>query len=186
MSYKPGAALLAAGLLTLSVGQEKPASKSAASILQTKCIACHGATRMSDLDLRTSEAILKGGKRGPAVVPGKADASLLFKAVKREGDVHMPPGKNPLAPAEVAVLRDWINAGARIEPAKTDAAPNWWSFRKAVRPTVPTVKGAVANPIDAFILAKLEQKGLQPSPMSSLPSSHGSSPSGVPSLHTVT
>lgn len=115
---------------------------------------------MSDLDLRTSSGILKGGKRGPAIVPGDADASLLFKAVKREGDLHMPPGKISLTPKEVAVLRDWINSGARVEmPAKSDAAPVWWSFRKPVRPTPPRKAN---NPIDAFILAKLEEKGLRP------------------------
>ena len=76
---------------------------------------------MSDLDLRERETILKGGKRGPAVVPGNAEESLLYKAVKREGDLQMPPGKTALTAAKVSVLRDWINAGAKrgIDAART-------------------------------------------------------------------
>jgi cytochrome c553 len=171
MPYTAGQAgpvLLVAGFLTFASGQPTPApaGKDAVSILQTKCVACHGATRMSDLDLRTPAGMLKGGKRGPAVVPGKADESLLLKAVKREGELQMPPGKNPLAPAEVAVLREWINRGARMEAPPAQAAPSWWSFRKPVRPALPAVKNAaaIANPIDAFILAKLEQQGLRAAP----------------------
>src|SRR5687767_12143371 len=93
--------LLFAGVLALVSGQSNTVEKQAAAILQTKCVACHGAARMSDLDLREPAAILKGGKRGPAIVPGKADQSLLYKAVKREGDLQMPPGKSALTAAEV-------------------------------------------------------------------------------------
>ena len=142
------------------MGWSQPVGKDASSIVQAKCIACHGATRMSDLDLRTSASMLKGGKRGPAVVPGDAEASLLYKAVKRDGELQMPPGKAPLTAAELAVIREWINAGARVEARKDTSVSTWWSFRKPVRPSVPAVKNAAANPIDAFVLAKLEEKGL--------------------------
>ena len=73
-----------------------------------------------DLDLRESSTTLKGGERGPAIVPGKADESLLYKAVKRDGELQMPPGKTALTAAEVATLRDWINAGARFERGTED------------------------------------------------------------------
>src|SRR5262249_18247758 len=117
------------------------------------------------LDLRDRASILKGGKRGPALVPGQADESLLYKAVKREGDVQMPPGKVALSAAEVNTLRDWINSGAKWDAAPATAAPTWWSFKKPVRPAVPAVKnaGGVRNPIDAFILAKVGEKGLKTS-----------------------
>ena len=120
---------------------------------------------MSDLDLRQPETILKGGKRGPAIVPGKAEQSLLYKAVKRDGDLQMPPGKVALTPSEVETLRAWINAGAKLESSPV-SQPSWWSFRKPVRPPLPAVKNAswVRNPIDAFILAKLDQQGLTPAP----------------------
>jgi hypothetical protein len=161
--------LLFAGFVAVMAGQSTSVEKNARTILEAKCVSCHGNVRMSDLDLRDPQTILKGGKRGPAVVPGNADASLLYKAVRREGDVQMPPGKMALTASEVKTLRDWINAGARWEStaaAKAADAPSWWSFRKPVRPPVPAVKDAsrVRNPIDAFILAKLDQKGLRPAP----------------------
>lgn len=163
-----GLVLLFGGFQALSFGQSGPVEKAAKAVLEAKCVACHGDTRMSDLDLRELGAILKGGKRGPAVVPGNAEASLLYNAVKREGEIKMPPGKTPLTNAEVAIVRDWINAGARWESATKTAvaSPSWWSFRKPVRPPVPDVKNAswVRNPIDAFVLAKLEQNGLRPAP----------------------
>src|SRR5260370_28382250 len=121
---------------------------------------------MSDLDLRQTATILKGGKRGPAVTPGNADASLLYQAVRGDGELKMPPGKTPLAPQEVRLLRDWINAGARAPSANATAAHGSWSFRRPERPPVPTVNNPawIRNPVDAFVLAKLDQRGLHPAP----------------------
>jgi len=125
---------------------------------------------MSGLDLRSREAILKGGKRGPAIVPGQPDQSLLMKAILREGDLKMPPGKQGLSTNEIAAVREWIAKGASSEVTREltrkKVEPSWWAFKKPVRPSVPAVKNsaAVANPIDAFILTKLEEKGLTPSP----------------------
>ena len=117
-----GSVVLAITLPAWAVGQSVSTGADAATILQAKCLTCHGAARMSDLDLRTTEAMLKGGKRAPAVTPGNAAASLLYRAVRREGDLQMPPGKIPLTSAEIGVLRDWIDAGARMAPARGDAA----------------------------------------------------------------
>ena len=164
--FRIGPAVCVGGLLVL-FAQSDPTEKPARAILETKCAACHGPARMSDLDLRERDTILKGGKRGPAIVPGKADESLLYKAVRREGDVQMPPGKSALTAAEVNAIRDWINAGAKwTSTAPKTAAATWWSFKKPVRPAVPAVKDAarVRNPIDAFILAKLEEKKLHLAP----------------------
>jgi len=167
-----GPVLLFGAALVLVSGQSVPIEKSAKSVLEAKCLACHGAARISDLDLRERATILKGGKRGPAVVPGNAEESLLYKAVRREGELQMPLGKAPLTADEISALRDWINAGARLDatPA-TDPAPSWWSFRKPVRPALPAVKNAarVRNPIDTFILAKIEQNGLRPAPEADRP-----------------
>src|SRR5688500_10396295 len=135
-----GPILLLASLLAFVFAQSTPVERSAKAILEAKCLTCHGDARMSDLDLRDRATILKGGKRGPALVPGKAEESLLYKAVRRDGDLQMPPGKTPLTAAEVNVLRDWINAGAKWDAPITAAAPTWWSFKKPVRPAVPTVK----------------------------------------------
>src|SRR5262249_55185255 len=91
-----------AGVLAVSFAQSDPAEKSARSILDTKCAGCHGPAQMSGLDVRDRTTILKGGKRGPAIVPGNAEQSLLFKAIRRDGDLQMPPGKSALTAAEVA------------------------------------------------------------------------------------
>src|ERR1051326_8473366 len=74
----------------------------------------------------------------------------------------MPPGPTALSADEVNAIRDWINSGARWDG---NAQP-WWSFRRPALPKVPTVKDTarVRNPIDAFILAKLEAQNLRPAP----------------------
>jgi len=144
-------------------------AQTAQSILDSKCLACHGAARMSDLDMRDHTALLKGGKRGPAVVPGNAMASLLYQAVERSGELKMPPGAGALTRAEVAVIRNWIDAGAKWEAKPAGAVKVWWSFRKPVRPKVPEVKDPEwsTNPIDAFVFAKLKEKGIAAAPEAS-------------------
>ena len=146
------------------------AGEAAVALLQTKCAACHGASSMGGLDVRQRETILKGGSRGPAIQPGKPEESLLYQAAAHQGDLKMPPGsKSPLPAEELDVLKNWIRQGAAwptAPSASARSAPTWWSFKPLRRPPVPQVKNAtwVANPIDAFILEKLEQKGLQPAP----------------------
>ena len=140
-------------------------ARDAVSLLESKCLACHGTAQMSGLDLRQRETLLKGGTRGSAIKPGDAEGSLLYQAAAHQGELKMPPGQEPLPTNELAVLKQWIEAGApwpkegvqRVESA-------WWSFREVQRPKVPRPKRGklVRNPIDAFILAKLEEKGLKP------------------------
>src|SRR4051812_10967318 len=158
--------LSVAGLAAIAVAQQDPAEKAARTVLDTKCAACHGPAKMSDLDVRDRATLLKGGKRGPAIVPGKADDSLLYKAVRREGELQMPPGKTPLTAAEIDSIRTWINSGGKWAGGSKAAGPPWWSFKKPVKPPVPTVADAarVRNPIDSFILAKLEEKKLKLAP----------------------
>jgi cytochrome c553 len=163
-----GPVLFLESQLATMFAQSDPSEKAARTILATKCILCHGPTSTSDLDVRDRVSLLKGGKRGPAIVPGKAEESLLYKAVRRDGELKMPPGKTALTEAEVNAIRAWINEGAKwtSDASATDAAPSWWSFQKLVRHSVPTAKDAARarSPIDAFILAKLEQKGLRLAP----------------------
>ena len=135
-----GTGLLLGSLLAFAFGQSNSVEKSAKAILEANCLTCHGDLRTSDLDLRELATILKGGKRGPAVVPGNAEASILYKAVTRQGELKMPPGKAPLAESEIRTLRDWIDAGARWESTPATAAASWWSFRKPMPPPVPAVK----------------------------------------------
>jgi hypothetical protein len=140
----------------------------ARKILADNCEACHGPARMSDLDLRQIGTILQGGKRGAAIVPGHSADSLLYRAVAQTGDLKMPPGKAALSAADVEAIRQWIDAGARwpADAAGTRREPSWWAFRTPRPPDPPRVKNAawVRTPVDAFVLQKLEEKGLKPAP----------------------
>ena len=122
---------------------------------------------MGGLDLRQRSTALEGGARGPALVPGNPEASLLYKAVLQTGEVKMPMGRPKLSAEDLATLREWIKQGAPWEAsASQSVASTWWSFKKPVRPAVPAVKNSswVRTPIDAFVLAELEKKGLKPAP----------------------
>src|SRR5437879_4432987 len=99
----------------------------AISIIQKQCLACHGAAHMGGLDLRQREAAVHGGSRGPALAPGKADESLLLKAVTRTGDLKMPPGKQVLSADEIETIRRWIDRGAPWDATANQAVePSWW------------------------------------------------------------
>lgn len=118
----------------------------ARAIIDAKCAGCHGAAQMSGLDLRTREGLLKGGKRGSAL-------GLIVKAVQRDGELQMPPGKQGLQLGEIAVIREWIDAGAPYAAQSKQPEPAWWSFKRIVRP-------AGAHSIDEFINARLAEKKL--------------------------
>ncbi len=161
----------AAGVLFAFALPVWSADARAREILQHRCWGCHGVAQMSGLDLRSRQAMLKGGSRGPAIVPGDPDHSILCEAIGRRGELKMPPGKEALSPGEVEVIRLWVKAGAAWEAEVTgrsdqEEEPSWWSFRRPKRPPIPAGRkaGWVHNPIDAFILQKLEQNGLAPAP----------------------
>ncbi len=131
----------------------------------TRCVACHsGPTPTGSLDLTSRESALKGGQSGPALIPGRATESLLYKMVSSQ---KMPPG-DPLPASEIEALREWINAGApwgdNLGPRR--AGLDWWAFERLARSPVPEVnnKSWGTSPLDRFILAKLETQGLAPVP----------------------
>lgn len=148
-------------------------------IFQMRCTVCHGKRKQEGgLDLRTQASRLKGGKSGPALVPGKPEESLLMKKVLSG---EMPPPKmlyeyavRPPSSSEVDVLRHWIEAGAPAsanasavaqegkDPLVSDEDRKFWSFQPPKRPAVPKVQSqeSVRTPVDAFLLQKLEAKGL--------------------------
>ena len=146
-------------------------------IFQMRCVVCHGKRKQEGgLDLRTQASRLKGGKSGPAIVAGKPEASPVYQKI---ASGQMPPPKmlveyvvRPPTTQEVETIRKWIAAGAppaRTQPVETaadrmvtDKDRQFWSFQPPVRPAVPTPQHAseVRNPIDAFLLRKLEAKGL--------------------------
>ncbi len=133
-------------------------------ILTDHCFACHGPdekTRKSGLRLDVRDDALKGGKSdGPAIVPGKPEASaLIVRLTTREADEVMPPAKekHPVKPADVEKLRRWIAEGAPYA--------RHWAFEPPVPPPVPAV-GAKSpmTPVDAFLAARMAKEGLKFSP----------------------
>ena len=156
--------LFSASALT-AFPQQPETSQAARLVLQKNCISCHGAAQMSELDLRTRDALLHGGTRGAAIVPGNAAASLLYQVVLQTGDVKMPMGRERLSPEDVKTLETWINEGAHWRAnSEPGSEPEWWAFRKPRRPAVPQVRNGewTKASIDAFILRRLEEKGLTP------------------------
>lgn len=147
--------------------------------LSVKCLLCHGRRRQEGgLDLRTRESALKGGVSGPAIDPGNPGSSLMIKRIVAE---EMPPEKDqarlsyrPVTSGELEKLRQWISEGApwdddspeAVDPATdalvTDEDRSFWAFRPPKRPAQPSVRSAdrVRQPIDAFLLQELENKGL--------------------------
>ena len=137
-------------------------------ILATRCQACHNdELETSDLSLASREAALEGGTRGVAVVPGYPEDSLLIVAVEGSGVLQMPP-TGPLSDEEVDALRTWIRGGAAWGQAAEEpaAAASLWSLQPVRRVEPPTVADPerVRNQIDNFVLAKLDEAGLEPSP----------------------
>src|SRR6185369_5221640 len=144
------AAALTIACISLSAAASADPELTGQAVLEQNCSGCHTqASPMGGLDLRTRESALRGGRRGPALVPGQAAKSLIFQAVAGSGELKMPPGKK--LPAEaVAALREWIDAGA---PWQQDA----WAFQ-------PLLKSAGLASVDEFISQKLRDAGLQPAP----------------------
>jgi len=145
-------------------------------IFHERCYMCHGPSQqMNGLRLDQKEAALKGGYSGPVIIPGDSSASHLIERLTsgKEG-FRMPPVGEPLPDEQIAALKAWIDAGAvwpeeaaPQEPAqKAEEKPLHWSFQPVERPQPPEVDNQawVRNPIDRFILARLESEGIQPSP----------------------
>ena len=136
-----------------------------APVLKRDCQGCHGSQQaLSKLNLESRAAMLRGGQRGPAVAPGNANASLLYQAIAANGALAMPPGgaEKRLPPEVAAAFKRWIDGGAPWEPS-TSAGGNWGKFKEedlwAFR---PLRKMFEPSSIDAFILARLSAKGVQP------------------------
>lgn len=141
-------------------------------LLSRRCFKCHGPEKQeSNFRLDDRAAALRGGDLGePAIVPGKSEESFLLKAVAGLApDTKMPPEGERLTAAEIGVLRAWIEQGAKwsAKDGEVDSKPvsTHWSFQPLTKDQPPiTTDQWVASHIDAFILAKLKEKGLTPSP----------------------
>ncbi|MEK6238164.1 MAG: DUF1553 domain-containing protein [Planctomycetales bacterium] len=162
--------IFAAILFSVPVLGQQPTKKidfnrDVRSVLSNRCFKCHGpdeTNREAELRLDTSEGVFapaESGKR--AVVPGKPDASeLLNRLTAADPDERMPPADSgdPLSPGEIQVMRDWIAQGAPFA--------RHWSYNKPTRPAVPDAGDSSwpRNDIDRFLLHRLRQEGLRPSP----------------------
>lgn len=150
-------------------------------VLVENCYKCHsqGAEKVKGgLLLDSREASLKGGNTGPAVVPGDVEKSLLIQAVRyKDKDLQMPPNERKLPDSQIADLEQWIRMGAPDPRKPTDAphdykldlakAKKHWAFQPIRKPSVPRPNDSqnwARSDLDRFILAKLQEKGLTPSP----------------------
>jgi mono/diheme cytochrome c family protein len=181
--------LLAPGPATVPAAEPKPTAeaveffeKAVRPVLVNRCVECHGPDKhKGGLRLDSRAAALSGGDSGPAVVPGKPEASRLITAVHYADDLKMPP-KGKLDGEQIAALTTWIKQGApwpdiaAVQPRTvttergmtvTAQDREFWSFRPIADPPVPDIakaKSQISNPVDPFILARLQSAGLSPSP----------------------
>ncbi|MCC6232675.1 MAG: PSD1 domain-containing protein [Verrucomicrobiales bacterium] len=167
-------ALVLVTLATLGVpltapGQTSPAppvdfARDVEPLLVKRCSECHGPdAQKGGLRLDSRAAALKGGKSGsPALQVGKsAESELIQRLTTSDPDELMPPKGGPLTPAEIDLLRRWIDAGAQWPEVATTAH---WAFRPVATPAIPQVKRTdwPKDDLDRFILARLEKEKLSP------------------------
>jgi hypothetical protein len=147
-------------------------------ILANNCFGCHTNSQLGDLRLDTLDGMKKGGKHGPAIIPGNPDKSLLITAVRQTDPALKMPYGGKLKPSEVADLEAWVKAGAPWPASTASAATsskdgkyvitperrNFWSFLPLKNLSIPEVKDTKwpKSPIDHFILAALEKEGIKP------------------------
>jgi mono/diheme cytochrome c family protein len=145
-------------------------------VLAANCYDCHTEEQLGGLRLDSRDAMLKGGKRGPAIMPGDPERSLLIAAVRQAGDLKMPKGGR-LKPEEIDALASWIRAGAKWPAAVATAAAAkpagyvikpeqraFWAFQPLAKSVVPQVARGEwpKTDIDRFVLARLEKDRMAP------------------------
>ena len=158
------------GELPPAVDRKVDFEKEVRPLLSSRCFKCHSSKKQKgglQLDLRATA--LKGGDSGAAIEPGKSAESRLVLMVAGKAKKRMPPSGKPLLPEQVGVLRAWIDQGATWpeDPAGSSRIESdHWSLQPVKKPAAPKVtnKDWVKNPIDAFVLEKLQEKELQPRP----------------------
>ena len=165
--------LLIASAAWAPAAEEKPLTyeRDIRPIFRAHCFDCHGATKekKGKLDLRLQRFLVRGGETGPAIVPGKPAESFLLQRL-RAGE--MPPGDTRVPAEQIAILERWISQGAPTARPEPETIPDglgitseeraYWAFQPITKPAEPSVKDAnrVRNPIDAFLLSRLQEKQL--------------------------
>jgi len=149
-------------------------------LLIEKCVDCHGEDdAQSDLQLDTLAGMQAGGVSGPAFVAGEPDESLIISAIAYKDEALRMPPDGKLSDEKIELLKEWVKRGAphpdgsgeskgKVRRGKIDIAKarQYWSLKPIARPAVPVVTRSdwAGEPIDAFILAAMESKGLTPAP----------------------
>jgi hypothetical protein len=173
------------GGVTPANAQAPPSfSKDIQPILEQNCINCHGASMQSSrLNLSTLNDALRGGARGSAIVPGRADDSRLYRMIAGLDKPSMPLGGSKLSETQIASIRNWIDQGAHWDtgaavtaktqpaafssPEKNELPPgarDYWAFKLPVQAPLPAVTRAFSNPIDRFLEKVREEKNLKVAP----------------------
>jgi mono/diheme cytochrome c family protein len=161
----------------LAGGQAQPApvkvdfAKDIQPVFEKSCYGCHGPkSQMARLRLDSKKLALEGGQTGPVIRPGKALESTLYQRIAGMGEqARMPMGGKPLDAAQIAAIRAWIDQGAEwpeVAGPETAEVKKHWAFIPPQRAPLPEVKDSAwaRNPIDRFVLARLEKENLRPSP----------------------
>jgi mono/diheme cytochrome c family protein len=175
MNYLRALAVLCAWIALM----ERPAraademffQKQVAPLFEQHCLRCHGKkSQRGGLSLATAADTQAGGDSGPVFVAGKPDESLLVEMVSGNKP-KMPKKAPPLSAKEIAVLKRWIADGANwpkdvVLQDRKKADENWWSLQSLARPPMPAVRNPdwLRTPVDAFVLSRLEQQDMKPSP----------------------
>ena len=170
-----GLLLLRSGTIAFAqeAAQDDVYSTRVKPLLVKQCGECHGSKKQqSGLRIDSAKGMLEGGDSGTAVVPGDSAKSLLVQAISgAEGVSKMPPEGPALSVEEIALIRKWIDDGAKspaneIAEAAASKQSDHWSFQPVRRHVAPAVKQLVAarGPLDSFVVARLEREQIAPSP----------------------
>ena len=165
--------LIYSGALSFAIGLAAAAPvdylKEIKPILSEHCFRCHGGSQQkSELRMDTAAAMVKGGDNGPALKAGKSSDSLMVQLLKGTHDdiARMPYKKPPLSEAQIALIEQWIDQGAKAPADEAPEAGKHWSFLPPQRSALPSIQTTAwpRNPIDHFIFARLEKDAIKPSP----------------------
>jgi uncharacterized protein DUF1553/uncharacterized protein DUF1549/cytochrome c len=186
-----GLAFAVSASITARPNAQEPVSftKDIKPIFESSCWGCHGtAAQLSKLDLSTRDGALKGGEHGPAIAPGRAEDSRLFRLVAGLEKPGMPLDRSALTAEQVAVIKAWIDEGAHWDTSPADIAKtspatsasngapppenasvpagarDYWAFKLPLKASVPTAVAHFKNPIDQFLEHARQAKGLKAAP----------------------
>ncbi|MCX7401457.1 MAG: DUF1553 domain-containing protein [Planctomycetales bacterium] len=161
--------ILAAGIPSFADDVAVDYTRDVKPILHERCYSCHGALKQEGgLRLDTAELARKGGDNGAAVIAKDPVSSpVISRITATDESLRMPPEGKPLTPEQIALITRWIESGAE-SPANEESEEDprqHWAYKKPVRPELPVVAGnQSSNPIDAFIAAQRETRGVVPMP----------------------